>query len=114
MEFYDVVRKRRSIRKYKKEGKIEKSVIERIAEAGAAAPSARSVHPWKFAAVTEADRIQELAGIIGNNGKFIAGASAAIIVICEDTKYYIEDGCGAVENMLLAITAEGLGACWIA
>ncbi|MBU2251454.1 MAG: nitroreductase family protein, partial [Candidatus Omnitrophica bacterium] len=53
-------------------------------------------------------------GEIAPNGKFIKDAAAAIIVFCEDTKYYLEDGCAATENILLAAAALGLGACWVA
>lgn len=29
-------------------------------------------------------------------------------------KYYLEDGCAATENMLIAATAQGIGSCWVA
>ncbi|MDH5174681.1 MAG: nitroreductase family protein, partial [Elusimicrobiota bacterium] len=29
-------------------------------------------------------------------------------------KHYLEDGCAASENILLAAHAHGLGACWVA
>ncbi|MEK7408612.1 MAG: nitroreductase family protein, partial [Acidobacteriota bacterium] len=34
--------------------------------------------------------------------------------LCKDTKYYLEDGSAATENILLAAHARGLGACWVA
>ncbi len=36
------------------------------------------------------------------------------MVFCQDTKYYLEDGSAATENILLAATDLGLGTCWIA
>jgi nitroreductase len=48
------------------------------------------------------------------NGKFLAQASACIAVFCSDTKYYLEDGCAATCNILLAATGLGIGSCWIA
>ena len=36
------------------------------------------------------------------------------MVLSHETKYYLEDGCAAVENMLVAATALGLGTCWVA
>jgi nitroreductase len=39
---------------------------------------------------------------------------ACIVVFCRDTKYFLEDGCAATENILIAVAALGLGACWVA
>ena len=47
-------------------------------------------------------------------GKFLKDAAVCILVFCEDTKYYLEDGCAATENILLASYALGIGSCWIA
>jgi nitroreductase len=47
-------------------------------------------------------------------GRFIAQAAACVVVLCRDTKYYLEDGCNASENMLVAARAHGLGSCWVA
>jgi nitroreductase len=35
-------------------------------------------------------------------------------ILCRDTKYYLEDGSAATENILLAARAHGLGSCWVA
>jgi nitroreductase len=55
-------------------------------------------------------RIAELT----DYGKFIAQAPACVVVLCKDTKYYLEDGCAAAENILLAGTALGVQSCWVA
>ena len=34
--------------------------------------------------------------------------------ICRDTHFYLEDGCAATENILLAARDLGLGSCWVA
>ena len=47
-------------------------------------------------------------------GRFIPDASACIVVLCKNTKYYLEDGCAATVNILLAAHAHGWGACWVA
>lgn len=114
MDFFEAVKNRRSVRKFKAGVKIEKETLVKIAQAGCLAPSARSVNPWKFIILTERNRIDGLQKIIGNNGSFLTGASAAIVIICEDTKYYLEDGCAAAENILLAAAALNLSTCWIA
>jgi len=43
-----------------------------------------------------------------------ADASAMIVVVMDTaSKYWVEDGSAAVENMLLAATALGYGSCWL-
>lgn len=46
-----------------------------------------------------------------DNGRFISEAGVCIAVVCKDTKYYIEDGSSATQNMLVAATALGLCLC---
>jgi len=51
---------------------------------------------------------------ITDYGKFIAEAPVCVLVLCAETKYYLEDGSAATENILLAARAHGLGSCWVA
>jgi len=92
---------------------VAKSDLERIVNAGRLAATARNVQPWHFVVVTDAAKRKELAGIT-EHGKFIADCPACIVVFCEDTKYYLEDGCAATQNLLNAAAALGLGSCWVA
>jgi nitroreductase len=108
----ELFRKRRSVRVFQ-EKPIAKNVLEDIVDAARLAPTARNVQPWEFVVVTGKDMLKEIAGIT-DHGKFIANAAACILVFCADTKYYLEDGCAATENMLLAAAGSGLGSCWVA
>jgi nitroreductase len=36
------------------------------------------------------------------------------VVLCRNSKYYLEDGCNASQNILVAAHAHGLSGCWIA
>jgi nitroreductase len=49
-----------------------------------------------------------------DHGPFIADAPVCIAVLAKDTKYYLEDGSAATQNILVAAHALGLGACWVA
>ena len=108
----EVIKNRRSVRSYK-ESPVEEEKIKEIIDCARLAPSARNVQPWKFVAVTRRERLQELGEIL-DTGRFVARAPLCIAVFCEDTKYFLEDGCAATMNILLAVEALGLGACWIA
>ena len=113
MEFFDVVNKRASVREYL-DKPIAKTDIEKIIDAGRLAATARNDQPWRFVVVTGKDKLQELGQLVSPNGAFIKGAAAGIIVLSQDTKYYLEDCSAATQNILLAAAALGIGSCWIA
>ena len=112
METLTAITKRASTREYLAKP-VDKNLLEQIVDAGRRAPSARAVEPWEFVVVKERAMLDRLAQLV-NNGPFIKDAAACIVVFCVDTKYYLEDGCAAVENILLAAADAGLGACWVA
>ena len=92
---------------------IAREVLEKIVDAGHRAPTARNKQPWEFVVVTNADSRKTIADL-ATHGKFIAQAPACIAVLCHDTYYYLEDGCAATENMLIAAAALGVQTCWVA
>jgi nitroreductase len=77
------------------------------------AATARNVQPWEFVVVTDAVMRRRIA-LESVTGPFIADAPVCVVVLCQDTKYYLEDGCAATQNLLVAARAHGLGACWVA
>ncbi|MFA5350948.1 MAG: nitroreductase family protein [Candidatus Omnitrophota bacterium] len=112
MENLDILRIRRSIRTFQNRG-IVKEDLEKLLDCARFAPTARNVQPWEFLVVTDKQKLIELAKL-ADNGRFMAQAAACIAVFCADTKYYLEDGCAATCNILLAATALGIGSCWVA
>ena len=112
MDALEVIHKRRSVREYRPDP-IPKEMIEKLIDAARWAPSGNNVQPWEFIAVMDPEIRRRLAEIT-DYGKFIAEAPLCITVFCKDTKYYLEDGCAAVENIMIAATAIGLGTCWVA
>lgn len=112
MDIITAVRTRRSIREYQQKP-IPREAIEKIIDAARFAPTAKMAEPWEFVIVTKPDILIKIAGL-GNNAAFAASAAACIAVFCKDTKYYLEDGCAATQNILLAATSLGIGSCWIA
>jgi nitroreductase len=105
---------RRSIRKYTNEPVSEKHV-KTILEAAMAAPSASNRRPWHFIVVTDRQKLDALAE---NHpyGKMLFKAPLCIAV-CGDRslaeRYWAQDCSAATENLLLAVTALGLGAVWL-
>ncbi|HOW28423.1 MAG TPA: nitroreductase family protein [Elusimicrobiota bacterium] len=112
MDALTAIQNRRSTRVYGTQ-KVPRNILESIVDAGRWATTARNVQPWEFVVVTdEGTRLK--IGALAENGKFIAKAPACVAVFCQDTKYYLEDGCAATENILIAATALGVNSCWVA
>ncbi|MEN3186095.1 MAG: nitroreductase family protein [Atribacterota bacterium] len=112
MDALEVLKTRRSVRRFRTLP-VEKEKIEEIIDCARFAPSAINIQPWEFIVVTEDKKREEVARLT-DYGKFIREAPVLIAVFCKDTKYYLEDGCAATENILLAAWALGLGSCWVA
>lgn len=112
MDTLECIKTRRSVRKYSG-GEIPADDLALILDCGMQAPSARNIRPWEFVVVTEKPLLENLANIC-DYGAFLKDAGAAILVVSEDTKYYLEDGSAATQNILLAAHALGYGSCWIA
>ncbi len=113
METFQAICKRISVREYLPKP-VSKNLLEKLVDAGRRAPTARAVEPWEFVVVTDKEILAKLGEIAHPNGSFIKDARACIVLFCQDTKYYLEDGCAATENILLAAADLNLGACWVA
>jgi len=112
MDAIEMLKTRRSVRAYTREP-VPRKIIEDIIDCGRLAASAINIQPWEFVVVTNPEVLRRLADTT-DHGKFIAGAPVCVVVLCTDTKYYLEDGSAATQNILLAARAHGLGSCWVA
>jgi nitroreductase len=112
MNTLDILKKRRSQRRFNSRPIPGDTIVE-LVDCGRLAPSARNVQPWEFVAVTKRETLQKI-GAIADTGRFIAECACCIAVFCQDTKYYLEDGSAATENILLAAADLGIAGCWVA
>lgn len=117
MEYQKLVKKRRSIRKYRPDSVLEKDV-ETILEAARLAPSWGNRQCWQYIVVTDPGIKKKLAG---EEREWISNAPV-IIVVCADPKasghktgleYFMLDIGISFEHLILAATDLGLGTCWI-
>ena len=113
MDVFEAIQKRKSIRAYEKTP-VPEETVKKILEAARLAPSAVNFQPWHFIVITGSEKRKELSR--GVFAKFLA-ETPVVIVACGDTKaspkWCSIDVAIAVENMVLAATAEGLGTCWV-
>lgn len=112
MDAMEALVTRRSCRQFSSR-EVGRDLIEKIVDAGRLAATARNVQPWEFVVVVDAAARRELAGMT-DTGRFIADAPVCIAVLTKETKYYLEDGSAATQNLLVAAHALGLGSCWVA
>ena len=114
MEVFEAIRKRKSVRAYTKTP-VPGEKLGKILEAARLAPSAENIQPWYFIVVTDHEKRKQIA----KSGIFAGflDESPVVIVGCGDLKaspkWYAIDVAIAMQNMVLAATAEGLGTCWI-
>jgi nitroreductase len=113
MEAWDAIRARRNVRSYLSDP-VPDSALDRIAEAGWRAPSAKNDQHWDFVIVTDPGQLQELSTVWRGAGH-IALAPAAIALIVpeppdERTKLIDQYDLGqATMAMTIAATELGIG-----
>jgi len=109
MEALEAIKKRRSVREYTGEP-IQRADLERIVDAGRLAASGSNQQPWEFIVVTERKMIDKLKVA----AQWMERAGAIIAVVMDpSSRWWVEDGSAAIENMLIASTALGYGSCWL-
>jgi len=115
MDFFEAVRKRRSIRRYKRGGKVEPGDLREILEAARLAPSAKNLQPWYLVVVRDPARKEALARAAMGQG-FIADADVILVCLSDprrSPRWHDKDAMIALEHVALAATALGYGTCWI-
>ena len=121
MEFYEVIRTRRSVRSYKPDP-IPEEVLKRILEAARIAPSGSNRQPWKFILVKDEELKKKVAECC--HGQMFIAEAPIVIVACGYNIHYnrggymgdlsmLVDVSIAMTHLILAARAEGLGTCWI-
>ncbi len=117
MELMDVIRSRRSIRKYKSDP-VPPEDIQYVLDAARLAPSWANSQCWQFIVVTD-ENVKKALAEAGNS--WIAHAPVIIVACADpersgikgDQRYYMLDIGIAMEHLILAATERDLGTCWI-
>ncbi|NYZ75922.1 nitroreductase family protein [Candidatus Micrarchaeota archaeon] len=121
-DFFAVVKGRRAVRKLKRK-EVPLKLLVKVIEAGTWAPSAVNTQPWAFILVRDKElkkRVREIydeasstSGLYKQDTEFVENAT--LIIVLSDTGNVLHQfsTSAAVENMLLAATALGLGSVWM-
>jgi len=123
LNVFEAIKTRRSIRAFTSE-EVSDGEIEKILDAARWAPSAGNIQPWIFVIVKNPEAKRRLSEAALN--QFFIEEAPVVIVACADQErsrrgygsrganlYCIQDTAAAIQNILLAAHALGLGACWV-
>ena len=115
MDVFEAIFNRRSIRKYTGEP-VNEEALQTILRAGSYAPSAMNRQPWHFIVIRNPQTLQAITKLQPYTQ--MLPQDGCCIVVCGDKTrqplagFLAEDCSAAIQNMLLATHALGLGAVW--
>ena len=123
MEFSEVIKKRRSTRKFTNDGVSREQIIKML-EAATIAPNACNMQSWHFYVVTD----KAVKAKLADESAIAEWATTApvMFVVCSDAKeivarfgaraenlFTVQDTAAAIENLLLCAADMGLGGCFM-
>ncbi|MCL5996534.1 MAG: nitroreductase family protein [Chloroflexi bacterium] len=111
MDVFEAVRTVLAVRHYQ-DKPVPADVVRRIVEAGWLTGSASNKQPWHFIVIEDRDTLRQL-GAAARTGPYVAQAALAIVVAIEHTEFAVSDGSRAIQSMMLAAWAEGIGSNWV-
>jgi nitroreductase len=112
----DVIKSRRSVRRFTKQA-VDEKLVQEIIEAGACAPSGLNNQPWKFV-VVRSPAVKDKLAELTHYRTIIQEAPLCIAVFLDIALSYdrtkdVQAIGACMQNMLLAIHALGLGGVWL-
>lgn len=114
LHLLNILRKRRSIRKFK-DLPVEKSQVDALIEVAVRSPTSRGFNPWEFIIVEDKVLLEKLGAAKQHGSAFLSGAPLAIVVAADTSKSdaWTEDCSIAAFAIQLAAEEMGLGSCWV-
>lgn len=115
MDVFEAMETRRSIRKYTDQA-VSDEAVERMLSAAMMAPSAGNAQPWQFVVVRDRGKLEKVKDY--NPYAAMAENAPVAVLVCGDLHlekyqgFWVQDCSAAVQNLLLAAHAMGLGAVW--
>lgn len=112
----DVMIRRRSIRKYRRDPVPREMVLDML-KGAMYAPSASNRQPWHFLVIEDRNLLEAVPGFHPHAA--MVPEAAGCIAVCADTtlshgEMWIQDCAAATQNILLVAESLGLGAVWLA
>ena len=114
MEFKDVMKKRRSTRRYTGQP-VEKEKLMHAMELVLRAPSSKNTRSTRLMAVTDLKRAQKLGKLRDYGSSLLEEAGAAIIILGDEeaSPMWQTNATIMASYLQLALVDEGLASCWV-
>ena len=112
--FSELIKNRRSMRKFTDEELTQEQVVE-LMKAALMAPTSKRSNAWQFILVDDKEMLKKLSLCKEQASQFIADAALAVVVTADPlaSDVWIEDA--SIASIYLQLQAEdmGLGSCWV-
>ena len=112
--FSELIKKRRSMRKFTEEELTQEQVVT-LMKAALMAPTSKRSNAWQFIVVDDKETLKKLSFCKEQASQFIADAALAVVVTADPlaSDVWIEDA--SIASIYLQLQAEdmGLGSCWV-
>lgn len=108
MDTYKCIATKRDLRSFT-DALIPEEALEQILNAGRLSGSSRNRQPWRFLIIRDRSRLRHLA-TFGRFAQHVATASAAIVLIVDETHQAFDAG-RCAQNMMLAAWNAGIASC---
>lgn len=112
--FSELIKNRRSMRKFTTEELTQDEVVA-LMKAALMAPTSKRSNSWQFVVVDDKETLKRLSMCKAQAAQFIADAALAVVVTADPlvSDVWIEDA--SVASIYLQLQAEdlGLGSCWV-
>lgn len=113
-QFSDLIKNRRSMRKFTEQELTQEEVVA-LLKAALMSPSSKRSNCWQFVVVDDKETLEKLSHCKGSGAAFVADAALAVVVMADPlaSDVWIEDA--AVASIMIQLQAEdlGLGSCWV-
>jgi nitroreductase len=122
MDFFELIKNRKSIRDYDPERPVEIEKLQQIVDAGRLAPSAANRQPWRFYLISSAANLEKIRPCYDK--AWFADAPHVLIAAGKRADAWVRSSDGynaletdltiAMDHIILAAEALGVATCWIA
>lgn len=112
--FFELLKTRRSIRKYLAKA-VEPEKIKLLTQAALMSPASKRTNPWEFVVVQDSEMLARLSDCRPHGSQLLKESPLGIVVIADTTKsdVWIEDASIAAIIIQLQAQDLGLGSCWV-